>query len=189
MFHTTQRIATTAAALGAALLVTVSPAQATPTTTQAEGPVSPTLAVGEPSGQSRIDFPPHGSGTVTWDAKTKTVTITTDTKELNGQCLTTWFDWATNDGSHYDARAVRVCKSNTSRSHTWREQSNKVSGMHKLAVCYGPNNKKGTCKWDPGSVRSVGNPRFCNFSASSITVPSNAADQVCTGGDPTKPTS
>jgi hypothetical protein len=62
MFHTTRRTATTAVALGAALLVTVSPAQATPTTTQAEETTSPTSTVGQPSGYLQMVTPDDCDG-------------------------------------------------------------------------------------------------------------------------------
>src|SRR3982751_2710586 len=78
------------------------------------------MAVGEPSGSVTVTQGPAGSsGTVTWDAATRTVTVTTVAGTLgSGQCVTTWWDWLTS-GGHYDARAVRVCKSGQQRTRTW----------------------------------------------------------------------
>jgi hypothetical protein len=150
-------------------------------------PNSPALAVGEASGTGSITFGPEGSGTVTWNAASRTVTITTKAGALAGKCLTTWFDWYTNGAGHYDARAVRVCRSNTSFSHTWSGENSKVAGVQKLAVCYGANNQSGSCKVDPRAVGAGGSPSFCNSTTYSFTVPSSGAVKECTGGDPTKP--
>ena len=148
------------------------------------------MAVGEPSGSLTVAQGPAGSsGTVTWDAATKTVTITTVAGTLaSGQCVTTWWDWLTS-GGHYDARAVRVCRSGQQRTRTWSGEGSRVVGLQKMGVCYGPDNRTGSCKAGPGAVSASGSPSFCNFTTASLTLKSNGSTLSCSGGSPTSSTS
>jgi len=148
------------------------------------------MAVGEPSGSATVTQGPAGSsGTVTWNASTRTVTITTVAGTLaSGQCVTTWWDWLTSSG-HYDARAVRVCRSGQQRTQTWSGENSRVVGLQKLGVCYGPDNQKGSCKTGPGAVSASGSPGFCNFTTGSSTLKSNGSVLSCSGGSPTSSSS
>jgi hypothetical protein len=149
------------------------------------------FSIGEPSGTATISHgPAASSGTVTWDAPTKTVTITTVTGTLpSGQCVTTWWDWYTNGGGHYDARAIRVCRSNEVLERTWSGERDRVTGLQKLGVCYGPNNRTGDCRTDPRSAPITVRASFCNFTTGSYTLRSNGSVQSCDGGDPTRSSS
>jgi hypothetical protein len=147
------------------------------------------FAVGEPAGSVTVTQGPAGSyGTVTWDASTKTVTITTVAGTLAaGTCVTTWWDWLTS-GGHYDARAVRVCKSGQQYTKTWSGEDGRVIGLHRLGVCYGLDNRRGSCQAGPGAASASGSPSFCNWTTSSYTIKASGPPQSCSGGDPTSPT-
>ena len=149
------------------------------------------MAVGEPSGSATVTQGPAGSsGTVTWNASTRTVTITTVAGTLpSGQCVTTWWDWYTAGQGHYDARAVRVCRSGQSFTRTWSGENSRVSGLQKLGVCYGANNKTGSCQPDPRSTAITVNASFCNFTTASTTIKSTGSVLSCSGGNPTSSSS
>jgi hypothetical protein len=153
-------------------------------------PNTAAFAFGEPSGSVTVTQGPAGSsGTVTWDAATKTVRITTVAGALAaGKCVTTWWDWLTSHG-HYDARAVRVCKSGQQSTKTWSGEDSRVTGLQKLGVCYGADNQTGSCKTGPGAVSASGSPNFCNWTTGSYTIKASGPPQSCSGGDPTSPTS
>ena len=126
---------------------------------------------------------------VIWDASTKTVRIITVAGTLAaGKCVTTWWDWLTSHG-HYDARAVRVCKSGQQSTKTWSGEDSRVTGLQKLGVCYGADNQTGSCKTGPGAVSASGRPNFCNWTTGSYTIKANGPPQSCSGGDPTSSTS
>jgi len=149
------------------------------------------FAVGEPNGTVTVTHGPAGSsGTVTWNTSTRTVTIKTVAGTLpSGQCVTTWWDWYTAGAGHYDARAVRVCKSGQTATRMWSGENSRVSGLQKLGVCYGADNKTGDCKTAPGSTAITVSARFCNFTTGSSTIKSNGSVLSCSGGDPTKSSS
>ena len=153
-------------------------------------PNTAAFGVGEPSGSVTVTQGPAGSyGTVTWDASTKTVRITTVAGALAaGRCVTTWWDWLTSHG-HYDARAVRVCKSGQQSTKTWSGEDSRVTGLQKLGVCYGADNQTGSCKTGPGATSASGSPNFCNWTTGSYTIKASGSVQSCSGGDPTSPTS
>ena len=149
------------------------------------------FAIGEQSGTVTIAQGPAGSsGTVRWDTATRTVTITTVAGTLpSGQCVTTWWDWYTAGQGHYDARAVRVCRSGQSFTRTWSGENSRVSGLQKLGVCYGANNKTGSCQPDPRSTAITVNASFCNLTTASTTIKSSGSVLSCSGGNPTSSSS
>jgi hypothetical protein len=151
----------------------------------------PAFALGEQAGTVTVMHGPAGSsGTVTWNTSSRTVTITTVAGTLPaGQCVTTWWDWYTAGAGHYDARAVRVCRSGQSATRTWSGENSRVNGLQKLGVCYGADNRRGDCQAAPGSTPITVSASFCNFTTASSTLKSNGSVLACSGGDPTKSTS
>src|SRR5207247_5497617 len=129
------------------------------------------FAVGEPSGSVTVTQGPAGSyGTVTWDASTKTVRITTVAGALAaGKCVTTWWDWLTSHG-HYDARAVRVCKSGQQSTKTWSGEDSRVTGFLTLGISSGSVDQTGSGKTGPGTASASGSPCFCKLLSVRYTI-------------------
>jgi hypothetical protein len=92
----------------------------------------------------------------TWSQADQTLHLTLTTGALAaGKCVTVFFDWKSS--AHYDARALRDCKSHDtfSMSYTEARPNNIVGGPNKLGVCYGPDDSKGTCLFKAGAVGTV----------------------------------
>jgi hypothetical protein len=96
------------------------------------------------------------SASATWstDAQTLQLRVTTGTL-APGKCVTVFFDWKSS--AHYDARAVRDCKSNDSLSKSFTEAkpNNIVGGPNQLGVCSGSDDTKGTCQFKSGAARTI----------------------------------
>lgn len=116
--------------------------------------------------------PPKGVEGSGWYA----VDTTKDTLDLHvtagklkkGYCLTVYVDIArkanvpAKSGTHYDARAVRSCQAHGYRGagvqHEGSTYGIDVTGVQKVAICYGKNNTIGTChiyKGTEGQIKSI----------------------------------
>lgn len=96
------------------------------------------------------------TATVTWSLSTPSVQMALTTGPLpTGRCVTVFFDWASN--GHHDARGLRDCRSNDTVSMSIAEPTpNNITGdPQKLGVCFGPDNKKGTCEFAAGDTGTI----------------------------------
>ena len=87
------------------------------------------------------------TASATWgppSAPAVSLAITTGTLAA-GKCVTLFFDWTTS--GHHDARAIRDCRSNDTLSQAFSEPlpTNISGGPQKLGVCYGDDDRRGTC--------------------------------------------
>ena len=88
----------------------------------------------------------QSSATITWNTSPLSVRLSVTTGALAaGKCVTAFFDWATPD--HYDARAIRDCRSNDTLTYTFNEPSGTgLSGQAKKhGICYAVKDGHGTC--------------------------------------------
>jgi hypothetical protein len=88
----------------------------------------------------------QSKATITWQTSPLSVTLTVTTGVLaSGKCVTAFFDWAA--AKHYDARAIRDCRSNDTLTHTFNEPSGTgLSGRaSKYGMCYAIKDQHGTC--------------------------------------------
>ena len=88
----------------------------------------------------------QSTGRVTWQTSPLSVQLTVTTGTLApGKCVTVFFDWAT--PTHYDARAIRDCRSHDTLTHTFVEPTpSTLSGQaNKYGICYGLKDTHGTC--------------------------------------------
>lgn len=112
--------------------------------------------VGPASSSTNLSY-----GSAVWNANVspRTVALTAyGTAMASGKCETTYFDWGTTNGNHFDARAVRTCKNGSTMSHTWADSYSAVGGVQKLGVCYAQNNTQstgGSCTQFPGRTDSI----------------------------------
>jgi hypothetical protein len=86
------------------------------------------------------------TATVTWNSSPLSVRLSVTTGALAaGKCVTAFFDWAT--PSHYDARAIRDCRSNDTLTYTFTEPTpSTLSGQaSKHGICYAVKDGHGTC--------------------------------------------
>lgn len=86
-------------------------------------------------------------GTATWgpvSAPSMNLSITTGTLAA-GKCATVFFDWTSK--GHHDSRAIRDCRSNDTLTQVFAEPlpTNITGGPQKLGVCYGEDDRRGTC--------------------------------------------
>ena len=81
-----------------------------------------------------------------------------------GHCATAYLDIGRQadvgqSGTHYDARAARVCQSYDSITSSWQYEGDtygiQITGVQKAAVCVGANHSTGTCQNKVGSVATV----------------------------------
>jgi len=136
-------------------------------------------------------------GYASWNsnASPKTVYLEAEGYALSsGYCETVLFDWLIGSGegsSHFDARAVRDCRStsyNATRRFNETTAAFRVVGVQKLGVCYGVNNTRGTCSDYPDASTSTvptdwrtGNGITC---ISWIRRNSDTTTTTNSGGDP-----
>lgn len=93
------------------------------------------------------------TATATWNPSTHALLLVVRPATLAaGRCITMYFDWMAN--GHHDARAVRDCRSVDKTSYHFPDAtpSNITSGVEKLGICYGPEDKKGTCVRHAGAA-------------------------------------
>lgn len=126
------------------------------------------------------------SGSATWDATARTVTLRAEGYGLAaGTCQTTYFDW-TSSAKHHDVRGARTCRAGTAASNRWSEPV-PVTGVRKLRVCTGPQDELGSCTVhpqatpSPGANWSTARSRNC---ASWVLVSASGSVSVNSGGDP-----
>lgn len=122
-------------------------------------------------GNSALAGPDNrGTGGYYVDYSADTIAVTVQPYILqSGYCLTIYvdiirtFNVPSGYGGHYDVRAARSCKSNLGRSSGTQYENLlsgiDITGVQKLAVCYGLLNELGTCKTYVGSVATV-DPNF-----------------------------
>lgn len=101
-------------------------------------------------------------GASSWSASADSVSLTVAGHGMGaGMCETTYFDWGLNNPSvHYDARAVRTCRSGTSLSRTFTDSYDRLVGVEKLGVCYAADNTTTSgsghsCAEYPGRTSSI----------------------------------
>jgi hypothetical protein len=96
------------------------------------------------------------TASATWSVATPSVRLALTTGTLAaGRCVTVFFDWGST--GHHDGRALRDCRSQDSVSMSFAEPTpNNITGdPQKLGVCFGPDNKQGTCASAPGLTGTV----------------------------------
>lgn len=84
--------------------------------------------------------------TVTYNPKTFFLNLQVQTGVVpTGRCVTVYFDWQSK--GHHDSRAVRDCKSDDTVAYAFPDATptNIIGGPSKLGICYGPDDKLGTC--------------------------------------------
>jgi hypothetical protein len=117
------------------------------------------------------------SASATWSTDAETLQLSVTTGSLAaGKCVTVFFDWKSS--GHFDARAVRDCKSNDSLSMSFTEAKPNtiVGGPNKLGVCYGPDDSKGTCLFKSGASGTV----FMDWTPWPNSTRSNPCDETWT---------
>lgn len=111
-------------------------------------------------------YMPTGAGYGTYNVNTTndTLTLSATSGTLSaGQCVTMWVDIKRDsgspEGSHYDIRAARTCRSNTTMSvgiqYEGSTYGTNITGINKLAICRGNNNTLNGCHATLGSVSTV----------------------------------
>ena len=110
-----------------------------------------------------------GSGNYSVDTAKDTLSLTVYANTMaDGKCLTVYVDVTRaigvgGEGDHYDMRAVRTCRSNSSRSSGLLREGKRekidITGINKLSICYGPLNQTGTCHHYKNWLQGV-NPKF-----------------------------
>jgi len=107
-----------------------------------------------------------GSGFYSVDTSANTLYISVNAGNMaSGYCMTVYIDISrtgnvpSGSGTHYDARAARTCQPNSQRySGTQYEGSTygtDITGVQKLAICYGPLNQTGTCHVYIGTLSQI----------------------------------
>lgn len=93
---------------------------------------------GQSSGSGTVYKGPAPSrGSASWSASARSLSFSAVAWTMPApKCQTTYFDWGTSDGAHYDARAARTCQSAGSRSGSVTGESSAVAGIQKFGVCY-----------------------------------------------------
>lgn len=135
-----------------------------------------------------------GFGYSNWNGSTNVVYVGVRTGTMaGGYCQDSLYDWATSNGSHYDARATRTCDSNTSYQGPTLTDQSQVTGMQKFGTCYGPDQNTqstGGCVNDSRRTSTVsGIPvNWCSFSVRSDTR-ARGGFYPCSGGSPTSSSS
>lgn len=88
----------------------------------------------------------QSTGTARWNTSPLSVRLSVTTGTLAaGRCVTVFFDWAS--PTHYDARAIRDCRSNDTFTYTFTEPTpSSLSGTaSKHGICYGTQDTHGVC--------------------------------------------
>lgn len=154
-------------------------------------PATTATAAPPSSGYWSVDRGPRAgasvsSGGASWDAASRTVTVRTVAYGLKaGTCQTAYFDWAT-PSSHHDLRGARTCRSGSGARNNWTETV-PVTGVKKLRVCTGPQDRMGSCTVYPGAGAGLmadwsgSRGRTC---AAWVLVSATGAVAVNSGGDP-----
>lgn len=105
-----------------------------------------------------------GYGTYNVDTANDTLTLSATSGTLaSGQCVTMWVDIKRNsgnpEGSHYDIRAARTCRSNTTMAvgiqYEGSTYGTNITGINKLVICRGANNTNNGCYATLGSISTV----------------------------------
>lgn len=101
-------------------------------------------------------------GTTEWHGLGDYLHFNLDTGSFStSRCVTSWYDWVTDDGGHYDARAIRVCNPGAYRGNPqdWSEPNftRDVTGVQKLGKCMWnqTDQVQNACKDWSGSSASV----------------------------------
>jgi hypothetical protein len=113
-----------------------------------------------------------------------------------GYCVTTYLDIVrqpnvpAGSDTHYDIRAARTCQSNTARSSSMQYEGStygiNITGINRLAVCYGPINTIGTCNYIIGDLTGVDEDfNTHNMCSRAWTKASNGDIFYFGAGDPT----
>lgn len=147
------------------------------------------VAVALPSGA-------RGSASYTFDAAANTLSLTVSAGTLpSNYCLTLFLDPSRvggvgEEGSHYDIRAVRTCRSNTSRASGLQREGSTygvdLTGINKLSTCYGPLNTAGTCRHTTGSLTGVNHNFNSHMECTRAwTRAANGSEFYFSGGSPT----
>jgi len=111
-------------------------------------------------------YMPTGAGYGTYNVNTTndTLTLSATSGTLSaGQCVTMWVDIKRDsgnpEGSHYDIRAARTCRSNTTMSvgiqYEGSTYGTNITGINKLVICRGANNTNNGCHATLGSISTV----------------------------------
>lgn len=107
-----------------------------------------------------------GYGYYSVDTGANKLYISVDAGNMSsGNCLTVYLDIARKanvpggSGTHYDARAVRTCQSNSFHTSSWQLEGSTygidITDVQKVGICYGRLNQLGTCHVYKGSLSSV----------------------------------
>ncbi|MBB4743995.1 hypothetical protein BJY16_007454 [Actinoplanes octamycinicus] len=127
-----------------------------------------TAAHADPDYYGSLTPPAGWSGSGFWSVDTVTdqLYLSVNAGALNsGQCMTVYLDIArqanvpAGSGTHYDARAVRTCQSNSQRASGYQLEGStygiNITGVQKVAICVGALNTTGTCRVTRGTLAQI----------------------------------